>query len=213
MNTHFPNGAAIHGIWPGTRHFEAVRELNERCIELLAALAETNDARRITPVVSANQELWTSLDTAARHRISKYPLLLIDANLANHAWWRTVSAARLQLTHAAAEPDHLPEKPATELAQELIRVIQQIARVDLPAACFLLGITSRVADILATIGMSDIARIAPLIGTHMRPRWSHSLTFWRNLLLAARQNDEELMTQVQLHGLQLLGSEIGSKAA
>ena len=57
-------------------------------------------------------------------------------------------------------------------------------------------------------GLDEIDRIAQKRFRHVRPRWDDRPAVWRRLLLAAETDDEKLMHEVNLHGLQLLAGEL-----
>jgi hypothetical protein len=75
-------------------------------------------------------------------------------------------------------------------------------------ARILLGMAHPVADLIAGLRFDEIARVAHQRFRHVRPRWDDRPAVWRRLLLAAQSNDEKLMGEFNLHGLQLLAGEL-----
>jgi hypothetical protein len=82
------------------------------------------------------------------------------------------------------------------------------ARLDPCASCLLLGISPAVADLIASMELQDIERLAESQHRHLRPRWEDRRYFWRQLLVAARNRDEDTLHELHLHGLQLAGGEL-----
>jgi hypothetical protein len=103
---------------------------------------------------------------------------------------------------------YFPPKPARELTGETLMLAWLTARSDRRTATLLLGLTSGVTGILASLRPADVRRIAARHSRELRPRWPNNAHFWRQLLVAARRGDEESLMDVHLHGLQLLGSDL-----
>ena len=67
--------------------------------------------------------------------------------------------------------------------------------------------TPAVAKTLVNLTAQTIDRIVTTQATTVRPRWEESRTFWNGLLKTAVAEDNEALTYVHLHALQLMGSE------
>jgi len=74
--------------------------------------------------------------------------------------------------------------------------------------CAQLGITPRVAELIATLRLEDIDRIAERYVLLMSPRWADQPDLWRRLLDAARSSDSQALQSIDVHGVQLFGSDL-----
>lgn len=154
-----------------------VRELNERCLELMVHLAKS-DFTPVPTAVSVNRNLWCGLDATARGRISEHPVLLLDVYFANSAWWRWAANPRC-LERKGSVAAQLPLKIASELMRETTTLAWTIARMDERLCTILFGMTPPVAHLFASFGPLDVERIAARHVRHVRLRYDDHPSFWR----------------------------------
>jgi hypothetical protein len=93
------------------------------------------------------------------------------------------------------------------LGWHLARANRQLARV-------VLGMTPECAARVATLRLQDLDWLAVHCPGWVRPRWEKQPRIWRHLLLAARDQDQEQLTQVSLRGIQLMAAVVlGTESA
>ena len=194
--------------WKGAQALKGVHALNERCIELLAHVARTERDRIDLAIVSRHRSLWRTLNATARGKAARTPLLLVDVNFQDADWWRwakdpRLSGRRKMVPHAA-----FAGKIAGELMREALMLAWSTATSDCDTAGVLLGMTPAVSGIIAGLGPQDVERIAARHSKHLRPRWEHFPAYWGKLLIAARDGDQDVLHEIHIHGMQLLGSEM-----
>jgi hypothetical protein len=80
------------------------------------------------------------------------------------------------------------------------------------AAC-LLGMPSSVADVIVSLSITDIDRIAERCYPYARPRWEDRPAVWRQLLLSAERTDPRAMREACLRGIQLVTGGLISPSA
>jgi hypothetical protein len=86
--------------------------------------------------------------------------------------------------------------------------VLRIGRTMPRALNLIFGIASPVTATIAQLGPAEIDRIAVEEARHLKARWPESRSFWKAQLEAAIGKDEQALANVQLHCLQLLGSEL-----
>jgi hypothetical protein len=184
--------------WPVENTLATVRQLNARCLALLA------EQLHVDVTLSA---LWAKVDARVCERAGRCAVLLFDLNFQRPEWWQRASqrSADLLLTVGV----HAPE---TERAALLVRAILMnaltIGRTMPRALSLIFGMASPVTATIAQMGPTEIDRIAVEEARHLKARWPESRSFWKGLLEAAIGTDDQALANVHLHCLQLLGSEL-----
>lgn len=164
----------------GVVELTLIRELNERCLELMVQLARS-DFTPAPEALVANRALWTGLDATARHRAASYPFLLLDINFASAAWWRWAANPQC-LERKGAAVAHFPTKIAAELMRETTTLAWIIARSDQRLGTVLCGMAPAVARLFASFGTPDVERVATKHCRCLRLRYDDHPVFWRALL-------------------------------
>jgi hypothetical protein len=182
-------------------------EVNERCIELLVNAARTEQSRSFA-LVSELRELLKSADPATRQRAARRTFLLVDMEFGNSDWWHTACHHPSQQMRTPPWRGCFPQTSARHLAHATLMLAWNSLRAHPATARILLGMAQPVADLIAGLRFDEIARVAHQRFRHVRPRWDDRPAVWRRLLLAAHSDDERLMGEFNLHGLQLLAGEL-----
>lgn len=193
--------------WKAQLALARVYALNERCLEVLTDLARTERHQASLAIVKEHRTLWRSLGLTARFRAAHAPFLLLDVHFKDADWWRAArdrSHRRTKLALCAA----FRGKVAGELMRETLMLAWSTVAFDRGAASILLGMTPSVSSMIAALGPQDVERIAARQCSHLEPRWKDFPAFWGKLLVAARNDDEEALHEVHLHGVQLIGGEL-----
>jgi hypothetical protein len=184
--------------WPGENTLATVRQLNARCLALLA------EQRHDDATLSA---LWAQVDARVCERAGRCPVLLIDLNFQHPAWWQRASqrSADPLLTEGA----HAPKtERAALLLREIMMDVVTIGRTMPRALNLIFGMASPVTATIVQMGSREIDRIAVEEARYLKARWPESRSFWKGLLEAAIGTDDQALANVHLHCLQLLGSDL-----
>lgn len=192
--------------WKGAQSLDLVRQLNLRSVELLCRVAENCDST--LEAVALNREAWIGASRDARHSLAMLPFILVDARFMDADWWRRVSAIDLHQHGARSDPNGLPEDSSAELMQETLMFAWQTARWDRLAAQFLLGMSFRVANIIAGLTPQQVRTIAEREPQAVRIRWGDDPVFWQDLLSAASMADYQRLATLKLTGKLRICSEL-----
>jgi hypothetical protein len=176
-------------MWSGRPLKDAVdlgfiRTLNERCIDLMVGLARS-DQPPIPAAVSANRTLWCGLDPPARECAASHPVLLLDINFTDPAWWRWATESR-SVEREASAVSYLPLEIASELMRETINLVWVIARKDQSLAIIFCGMAPQVAHMFSSFSPPDVERISAQYHRHLRLRFDDSPAYWRMHLRTSR---------------------------
>ena len=182
-------------------------EVNERCIEMLVNAARHEQDRPFA-LVSELRELLRSLDPPMRQRAARLTFLLVDMEFANPDWWHAARNHPSQQMRTPLWRGCFPRPSAIQLARATLLLAWNSLRADPVTARILLGMAPGVSDLIADLRFDEIDRIAQKRFRHVRPRWDDRPAVWRRLLLAAQAEDEKLMGEFNLHGVQLLVGEL-----
>jgi hypothetical protein len=192
--------------WKGVQSLDLVRQLNLRSVELLCRVAESCDSR--LEAVALNREAWIAASRDARCSLAMLPFVLVDVRFMDADWWRRVSATDLHQPEAKRESNGLPDDSSAELMQETMMFAWQTARWDRLAAQFLIGMSSRVANVIAALTPQQVRTIAAREPHAVRIRWGDDAAFWRDLLSAASMADHQRLAALQLTGKLRICSEL-----
>lgn len=191
----------------GSSTFSPFHEINERCIELLARKPRHNAAVDSIARLALTIDTLRNMRPELRQRAAKRPFLLVDFGFSDAEWW---SAAKAQPTHArrTRSPRPFSKHAAIQLARAALIVAWHVVRSEAPAARLLMGMTARVAEIVETLTLEEIDRIAEHQFGRLRPRWEDQPHIWRSFLSAARSGDSQALRNFDVHAIQLISSEM-----
>jgi len=192
--------------WKGAPALGRVHALNERCLELLTHLARTDRQQISLSIVNQHRSLWRGLTAATRRRAARTPFLLMDLHFQDADWWRSAKDLRTTRRRKMVLHTAFTGKIAAELMRETLMLAWSTVAFDRGAASIMLGMTPAVSAIVAELGPQDVEHIASRHSQHLQPRWEDFPSFWGKLLSAARDGDDEALSYVHLHGVQLIGS-------
>jgi hypothetical protein len=185
--------------------FEALFEINGRCLELMmeAAAAPT---RGMHPLLYRVRELLMQLTPAARRRAARSRILLVDLRFNDAAYWMGLVSASRRL-NSSRRHAFFPRRGAANLARSTLVLAWHALLASPEIAGVALGMHRDVAKIIAEMQISGLERIAKSEGDQLMPRWVDLSNVWRELLQAAQENDSQTSRFVTLHALQLVAAE------
>jgi hypothetical protein len=184
-----------------------VRRLNERGLELLIKAAQALDSAESQTWTKEIFLLWARASESTLNRAAGCPMVLLDFNFQRLAWWSRVINA--QPSEEARQPRlstfHTDE--AIYLARDLLLEAWSAARSMSPVSSLVFGMVPEVTTLIARLSPRDLDRVGVRQIQELRPRWENRPMFWRELFSAATQMDDQILANVHLHCLQLLGGE------
>lgn len=191
--------------WKGAPSREAVRQLNERCVEVLCEAATEDFPATTLPVITEHRTLWRTLPLEARRLVAQIPFAIVDAQFGNEASWQQLVQDRAGF---AVHATGLPGDVRHELMHETLMFAWQIARWDREVALMAFGMRPAVADLILALTPRQLRTIAATEHGGIQVRWADDLAFWRELLLAARAGNDEKLAELHLQAKLLLCSEL-----
>lgn len=185
----------------------ALHEINGRCLDLLAHAARTGAFAPFSLVAEIREALLASTPES-RRRAAHRNFLLVDLEFRNPEWWQAVS--RFPEQPFRGKTIHCPfaRRSAIRLTRATLMAAWQAIHSDSDASCILLAMDRDVANVIAHVPITTLDRIADRRHRHLQPRWPDRPEIWRGLLQAAEHEDRRKSHVVDVHGLQLLSSDL-----
>ena len=184
-----------------------IYEINERCIQLLVEAARSEHDPAPGLVVALRTQLLR-LSPEMRTRAAERPLLLVDMGFRDPGWWKDARRAPLRASRTPIAQNAFPARASMHLARSTLVLAWHSVRADPIAAGLRLGICHPVADLIASLTLTDLDRIAEKRFRRLRPRWEERPALWRQLLLSVDSNDFRRERDFNLRALQLAAGEL-----
>jgi hypothetical protein len=187
---------------------DTARRLNARGLAWLSNAMQTSNYFEQHPSWREIVSVWTCASDLAIERAAQSPMVLFDFNFQRGDWWRRVTNAPSceEFRRERAVTDQTDD--AVLLAHDLLLEAWSAARVMPRVASLVFGMAPEVTALIARLSPRELDRAATHEIREMGPRWANRPTFWRDLFEAASSEDDEILANVYLHSLQLLGGEL-----
>jgi hypothetical protein len=179
-------------------------EVNQCCIELLVKAAWSD--RADLPLVHQLRASLRSMSVDAQICAARKAFLLVDMEFTNSAWWCLLRSHPARAI-APPQPEYFPRNSAIQLARAAL-VLLRHSTLSNPGEACLLGVHPKVGEIIGSLSMAEIERVAERRGRYVRPRWEDRPAVWYELIQAAHSPDIRRTREVSLHGLQLLAGDL-----
>lgn len=188
---------------PAVRPRQEVQRVNQRCVEMLTQAARM--ARpEMSPLVTELREVLLQMTPETRVRAARRTFLLVDMELGNTDLWRRFKNHPARVEPTVKGRGTFPRAAAIQLARDTLILAWYGVRADCHGATLLLGLSAAVSDIIVSLSLTDINRIAERQFRFVRPRWEDRPDLWLNLLSASQTSDIRRARDVDLRGLQLI---------
>jgi hypothetical protein len=152
-------------------------ELNGFFLELLAAAARSPPAK--SPAWSAALRPQASqLTAAARARIARCPVCLVDVGFHDEARWGSQTSER----RLPEEVSGLSPGRTIELTQMAVTLAWTTARASPEAACIIFGMTPDSVGLVSGLSLHRIPSLAERNAPAIRPAWVDRPQIWQHLL-------------------------------
>ena len=213
MQGDFPHGVRARREKSSSRAAplaDTARRLNTRGLAFLNNAMRTDNCVEQHPSWREIVSVWTRASDHAFDRAAQSPMVLLDFNFQRGDWWRRVADAPFYevCRRERAATDQTDD--AVPLAHDLLLEAWSAARAMPRVASLVFGMAPEVTALIARLSPRELDRVALHEVHEMGPRWANRPTFWRELFQAASHEDDEILANVYLHGLQLLGGELVS---
>ena len=184
-----------------------VRRLNERGLALLAKAAQAGDWTASWKEIHA---LWAHASEDILGRAARCPMVLLDFNFQRLAWWSRVITAQPIEESRQLRLSTFRSDEAISLARDLLLEAWSAARSLSSVSSLVFGMAPEVTTLIARLSPRDIDYVVVHGIQELRPRWENRPMFWKELFDAATEMDDQILANVHLHCLQLLGGELAS---
>jgi len=182
-------------------------ELNAECLGLLAARAARGVDRFGPPLLVELGEEWAELTNQAVRRLAGAPFSLFDIGFARAPRWLETRARGVNDPSQRSENAFFAPDAARSITRRMLVYAWHLARSRPRAACLVFGSTIPAVEALAACSLSALEAAAEENADALKPRWSHQVTFWRELLSAASAGADSRLRELLLGGIQRLAAE------
>jgi hypothetical protein len=192
--------------WRRLRVLQDVCHLNQNILDELSSLAKSGstDAPRL---VLDDSDLWASMDPEAVLRAAQMPVLLLDLKFQDAMWWRDVSLAAMTRSVCGPSDGSMVSTRMTQFCRQALILVWPAVRDDRLSTSLLFGMSEQVASVIGGLSPRELDNVSLQHGHEMQLRWEHAQGFWRKLLSAAQSGDMDMLRNLHLCGLQMLGGE------
>ncbi len=197
--------------WKGRDSLELVYQLNERALKLLSDAVTNNTAD--WPVSVRHRELWLALAVDVTHRAARFPFVIVDVHFTDQAWWRSASVSPEGIERGGLDNTCWSREVSERLMSETLVFAWHTAKWDRRVARLTFGMLPEVADVIAALTPQQLAVLPARLSGALSLRWQGEPDFWRRLLAAARDVDEESLADIHLHGQLLLSGALLARTA
>lgn len=208
--------ALSRACWLRREMLEALAEVNHRCLGLLAeqalvpgtqALGTQGPGTQVQPALRQVGELWRALDERSRWQAAACPFLLVDACFGEPQRWQWLSGSRAADTSRAPYASFFTVPQAAAVARTVFVYAWTLVLNHSAGARLVLGIHPHCASLLGACTVSQVHELAERGSGWLRPRWLRRVWLWRQMLVAAAEEDVAALERARMQGLQLLAAE------
>jgi len=171
--------------WSGVLRLEMVQGLNERGLALLKKAAQASEWADGLPSWKEIIPVWASASEGTVGRAARSPMVLLDFNFQDLAWWSRMVSAHPAGESRLAKPSGFYTDEVIPLARDLLLEAWSASRSMTPIASLVFGMAPEVTALIARLSPSDVDRVVVHEAQEMRPRWANRPMFWRALCHAA----------------------------
>ena len=192
--------------WLRREMIEALADVNHRCLGLLAEQTLASGPQG-PPALQQIGELWRALDERSRWQAAACPYLLVDACFGEPRQWHGLS--RPQVGDASSIPRaSFFTVPQTASVARSVFVYAWSLVVGHPAgARLVLAIHPLCANLLGACTVPQVHELAERGSGWLRPRWLKRVPLWRQMLVAAAEDDLATLERTRMQGLQIMAAE------
>ena len=205
--------ALSRACWLRRQTLEDLADVNHRCLGLFAeqALAPGPQGQ---PALRQIGELWRSLDERSRRQAAACPYLLVDACFGEPQRWRWPDGSRIADGSGIADGPGAAPPPAfftvpqtAAVARTVFVYAWSLVSQHPDGARVILAIHPHCASLLRACTVPQVHELAERHAGWLRPRWLRRLRLWRQMLVAAGEDDVAGLARARLQGLQMLAAE------
>jgi hypothetical protein len=208
--------ALSRACWLRREMLEALAELNHRCLGLLAeqslvlgtpALGAQALGTQAQQALRQVGELWRALDERSRWQAAACPYLLVDACFGEPQRWQELSGPRVGEASYPSYASFFTVPQTAAVARTVFVYAWSLVLNHSAGARLVLGIHPHCASLLGACTVSQVHELAEQGSGWLRPRWLKRVWLWRQMLVAAAEDDVATLERSRMQGLQMLAAE------
>jgi hypothetical protein len=199
--------ALSRACWLRRDMLEALADVNHRCLGLFAEQALALGAQAQSPLHQMG-ELWRALDERSRWRAAACPFLLVDAGFAEPQRWRWLTGSRVADAAGGPRASFFTVPQTLAVARTVFVYGWSLVASHADGARLVLGIHPHCADLLVACSVPQVHELAECNAGLLRPRWPKRMWLWRQMLVAAAEDDVATLERARMQGLQILAAEV-----
>lgn len=208
--------ALSRACWLRREMLEALAEVNHRCLGLLAEQALVSGTQafgsqglgaQAQPALRQVGELWRALDERSRWQAAACPYLLVDACFGEPRRWQWLSGPRVGEASGTPYASFFTVPQAAAVARTVFVYAWSLVVNHSAGARLVLGIHPHCASLLGACTVSQVHELAERGSGWLRPRWLRQVQLWRQMLVAAAEDDVAALERSRMQGLQMLAAE------
>jgi hypothetical protein len=192
--------------WLRRDMLEALADLNHRCIGLLAEQVLAAGPQG-PPALRQIGELWRALDERSRWQVAACPYLLLDACFAEPQRWQWLGGSRVADGSGVPHTSFFTVPEAASVARSVFVYAWSLVGSHSAGARLVLGIHPHCASLLGACTVPQVHELAEHCVEWLRPRWLKRIGLWRQMLLAAAEDDPAALERSRMQGLQMMAAE------
>ncbi|HVS78541.1 MAG TPA: hypothetical protein VHE11_16490 [Steroidobacteraceae bacterium] len=198
--------AVSRACWLRREMLQALAEVNHRCLGLLAEQVLAPGPQS-APALRQVGELWRALDERSRWQAAACPYLLIDACFGEPQRWQRLGGPRVGDGHCLPHASFFTVPQTTEIARMVFVYAWSLVVNHSAGARLILGIHPQCASLLGACTVPQVHELAERNAGWLRPRWLKQARLWRQMLVAAAEDDAVALERSRMQGLQMLAAE------
>lgn len=197
--------------WLRREMLAGLAEVNHRCLGLFAEQALA-PGREDQPALRQVGELWRALDERARWQAAACPYLLVDACFGDPQRWQWLSGSGIGEAPSAPYASFFTVPQTAAVARTVFVYAWSLVGNYSAGARLILGIHPSCVSLLGACTVSQVHELAERGSGWLRPRWLKRVRLWRQMLVAAAEDDVVALERARMQGLQILAAEVWEAA-
>ncbi len=192
--------------WLRREALESLAQVNHRCLGLLAeqALMLGPQSR---PELREFGDLWQALDDRARWQTAACPYLMVDACFGEPQRWQWLSSGRISDGQCMPYASFFTVPQTATVARMVFVYAWSLVASHSAGASVVLGIHPYCASLLGACTVPQVHELAERHAAWLRPRWLKRAGLWREMLVAAAEEDAVSLERSRMQGLRMFAAE------
>jgi len=197
--------------WLRREMLEALAEVNQHCLGLLAEQAFVPGPPG-QPALRQLGELWLALDERSRRQAAACPYLMFDACFGEPQRWQWLGDSRINDAAQAPCASFFTVPQTAAVARTVFLYAWSMVVNHSEGAPMVLGIHPYCANLLRACTVPQVQELAERGSGWLRPRWLKRPRLWRQMLVAAAEDDVATLERSRMQGLQMMAAELWEAA-